>query len=103
MKLFFVVNPTSAAGRTRRRFEEALKELRPKFPRLEFSYTNGPMDAVELTAQALQDGYDTIISCGGDGTNNEVLNGFLDPEGMPRLHYAVMGFYPSGTGGDFSR
>lgn len=103
IKPYFVVNPASAAGRTRKRFEDALKEIKPVFPGLGYSYTNGPMHAVELTRQALSDGFDTIIACGGDGTNNEVLNGFLNEDGVPRLPYAAMGIYPSGTGGDFRR
>jgi len=103
VKPYFVVNPVSAAGRTRQRFEEALKRIRPIFPSLGFSFTNGPMHAAKLTGQALSDGFDTIISCGGDGTNNEVLNGFLNKDGVPRFHNAALGFYPSGTGGDFRR
>jgi len=103
IKPYFVVNPASAAGKTRHRFENALEEIKPKFPLLKFSYTNGPMHAVELTKTALDNGFDTIISCGGDGTNNEVLNGFMNEEGVSRNHFASLGFYPSGTGGDLKR
>ncbi len=77
--------------------------LQAVFPDMGFTYTTAPMDAVQITMDALHKGFNTIIACGGDGTNNEVLNGFMNPEGAPRMPYASLGFFPSGTGGDFGK
>jgi len=46
------------------------------------------------------EGFDLVISCGGDGTNNHVVNGLMNitPELRPAL-----GFIPSGSGNDFAR
>jgi YegS/Rv2252/BmrU family lipid kinase len=44
-----------------------------------------------------------VVSCGGDGTLNEVVNGFFTPDGAPLNSDAVIGLLPSGTGGDFRR
>jgi YegS/Rv2252/BmrU family lipid kinase len=40
---------------------------------------------------------------GGDGTLNEVVNGFFTPEGVALNPDAALGLLPSGTGGDFRR
>jgi YegS/Rv2252/BmrU family lipid kinase len=58
------------------------------------------MHAAELTRAALQKGHDLIIAVGGDGTINEVVNGFFDDKGPIRPE-ACFGVVPAGTGGDF--
>jgi YegS/Rv2252/BmrU family lipid kinase len=57
---------------------------------------------VSLTREALDRGYDRIIAVGGDGTLNEVLNGFFD-DGTPCCPDAALAYIPNGTGADFSR
>jgi len=54
-----------------------------------------------LAAEAVRDGFDTIVASGGDGTVNEVLNGIGDaPEGFSRARLAVL---PLGTVNVFAR
>jgi diacylglycerol kinase (ATP) len=50
----------------------------------------------------LKRGYDRIIAVGGDGTLNEVLNGFFD-DGQQFYPEAALAYIPNGTGADFSR
>lgn len=52
--------------------------------------------AVLLTQNAIKNGATTIISMGGDGTNNEVLNGLSNFENI------TFGIIPCGTGNDFA-
>jgi hypothetical protein len=52
--------------------------------------------------QAVEEGAELVISVGGDGTNNEVLNG-LFPDGRPISERIAMSVIPGGTGGDFAR
>ena len=52
---------------------------------------------------ALAFGYPTVIVVGGDGTLNEVVNGFFDASGAPTGTKATLALLPSGTGGDFRR
>jgi YegS/Rv2252/BmrU family lipid kinase len=52
--------------------------------------------AMRLALQACEDS-DAIISVGGDGTNNEVLNGIMLVEKRP--HFGII---PTGTGNDFA-
>ena len=60
------------------------------------------MHAVQITSRALAEGYDTIIAVGGDGTINEVLNGFYSKNKLINAE-ARLGCLPSATGGDFAR
>lgn len=57
--------------------------------------------ATELTRSAVQSGAGTIVAVGGDGTLNEVLNGFLDGTGRPWNPEAHLAIFPLGTGADF--
>jgi len=56
-----------------------------------------------LHAQSLaetSDGYDLVISCGGDGTNNHIVNGLMTIASDRR---PALGFIPAGSGNDFAR
>jgi len=57
--------------------------------------------ARELGAQAAADGMDVIISVGGDGTVNEVVNGLLEKGPSPEL--PVLAVVPGGSTNVFSR
>jgi YegS/Rv2252/BmrU family lipid kinase len=63
--------------------------------------TTAPGLARALAAEAVRDGFDTIVAGGGDGTINEVLNGIGDvPTGFAR---ARLGILPLGTANVFAR
>ncbi|MHC4939244.1 MAG: lipid kinase YegS [Planctomycetota bacterium] len=59
-------------------------------------------DSQRMTREAADDGVDTVVAGGGDGTVNEVATGLvqwgLDREGLPAL-----GVLPLGTANDFAR
>lgn len=58
-------------------------------------------DARALATEAVQEGFETIVAAGGDGTLNEVLNGIGDaPDGFAR---ARLGVLPLGTVNVFAR
>jgi YegS/Rv2252/BmrU family lipid kinase len=98
-----IVNPASAGGRTAKRWpalRDALSEARVDH---QTHHSTAPHDATAVTRDALTSGYQRIVSCGGDGTLNEVVNGFFTPDGTPLNNDAILGLLPSGTGGDFRR
>jgi YegS/Rv2252/BmrU family lipid kinase len=70
--------------------------------KLEFALTSRSGEATALTADALGRGFDRIVAVGGDGTFNEVVNGFFADGKVPRPE-ASLGLVPAGTGGDFRR
>ncbi len=59
-------------------------------------FTEKPGHATELARQAVQSGYEAVVSMGGDGTLNEVVNGVAGSG-------VILGFIPAGSGNDFGR
>jgi len=66
-------------------------------------FTEEQGHGIILAREAVQNGYDAVLSLGGDGTHNEVINGFFDEDGQPLTGSTAFGFIPSGTGGDLAR
>lgn len=100
---FVVMNPASAGGRTLRRWPSILRVLHAAEVTFKAHRTTARGDATHAVRRALRTGFRTIVVVGGDGTLNEVVNGFFDEEGAPIGGDAVLGLLPSGTGGDFRR
>jgi len=101
-RCFFVVNPHSSNGKTEKLWQELRRRVQSRAGQLDCAYTRTTMHAAELAAAALRSGYSTIVAVGGDGTVNEVLNGFYE-SGKPIRPDAELAFLPSGTGGDLAR
>jgi YegS/Rv2252/BmrU family lipid kinase len=97
-----IVNPKSQGGAVGKRWPELADEIGRILPFDELR-TSGPGDAIALTRKALRDGADRVVALGGDGTVNEVVNGFFEEDGTPIAPDATFGLLPYGTGGDFSR
>ena len=99
-KLTFIVNPNAAMGAVSKewpRIEALAKDRLGSFQTLP---TTAPGDATNLTRQALLEGTEIVVCIGGDGTLNEVVNGFME-EGGPLRRDALLAFIPMGTGCDF--
>jgi YegS/Rv2252/BmrU family lipid kinase len=108
MKPFLVVNPRSANGATARHFDSIAQAVRSAVGDCTHAFTERPMHAAEVTRKALSEGCDLVIAVGGDGTINEVVNGFFEkaaPGEAPRplRPGAALGIVPQGTGGDLRR
>ena len=92
-----IFNPT-ARGDKARRFRRHLDDIGAQAT---LKLTTGPGDARRLSAEAVTEGFDTIVAAGGDGTVNEVLNGIGNaPDGFER---ARLGLLPLGTVNVFAR
>ena len=107
-KPFLVVNPRSAGGATARHFDTIAQAVRNAVGECGHAFTEWPMHATDLTRKALADGHDLVIACGGDGTINEVVNGFFEEPrpgepARPLKPGAALGVLPRGTGGDLRR
>jgi len=108
LKPFLVVNPRSANGVTARHFDGIAQAVRGAVGEVRHAFTDRAMHAAELTRSALREGCDLIIAAGGDGTLNEVVNGFFEPArpgepARPVRPQAALALLPRGTGGDFRR
>ena len=99
-----IVNPASAGGRTARDWPLVQRCLVDAGVDFEPRITSATGDATRLAREALRDGYARVVAVGGDGTLNEVVNGFFDPQTCEPVNPdAVLGMIPSGTGGDFRK
>ncbi len=101
-RLYGVVNPEAALGRASSFWPTLQAQLREKIGPFPWDWTRSPLHATFLVRSALQQGYDYIVSVGGDGTHNEVLNGFFTGGAIlnPRATLAVV---PCGSGSDLCR
>lgn len=100
MKTVAVANPTAGAGRVWKNREVIAKFLKEEFGDVSILFTEGPLHATELTREAIGEGANTIVCVGGDGTLNEVINGFFDERDNPREGVKLF-VLPAGTGSDF--
>jgi YegS/Rv2252/BmrU family lipid kinase len=97
-----VVNPKSQGGRLGKRWAEISDTIGRAFP-FDEAITQGPGDATRLAREALKAGAERVVAIGGDGTINEVVNGFFDDRGQSIAPDASLAVIPFGTGGDFRR
>ncbi|MCA9568246.1 MAG: hypothetical protein KC656_10400 [Myxococcales bacterium] len=94
-----IVNPRSGGGSTERRLEELRAAAAAELGPVELLTTRGPGDATDLTRRALAEGFGRLIAVGGDGTANEVVNGFFDGD-LALAPAASFALVHAGTGGD---
>jgi diacylglycerol kinase (ATP) len=97
-KIKLIINPNADLGRAWRLGED-LNRVVAEFGGADWSGTVYPTHATQLAMQAADEGYETVVSIGGDGTTHEIINGLMmiPAERRPRL-----GVVPVGTGNDFA-
>jgi len=104
LRTVFVVNPAGAGGRLGKIWPKAADIIRSEFGDFEVAETAGPLDAVRLAREAIAGGAQMVVAVGGDGTINEVANGFFPEDGAASIDpEVVFGLLPFGTGGDFRK
>src|SRR3989304_1341834 len=81
MKAKVILNPYAGRWLALRRQQEAENALRAAGVEYDLVATNGPGHGIELTIAAVKQGYNLIISAGGDGSINEVINGISQAAG----------------------
>jgi YegS/Rv2252/BmrU family lipid kinase len=100
-KTKFIVNPIAGLG--------SGKLALPMIDRLatglsldyEIVSTEHPGHAIDLAEQAAENGFSNVISVGGDGTSNEVLNGLMQAWNQG-YQESTMGILGVGRGNDFA-
>lgn len=95
-----IVNPVAGAGRTAREWPRIMGLFKGHGLRFEHDLTEAPGHAVELAKTAAKKGYEIVISVGGDGTINEVVNGLYE---AGHIKDAMLGIISTGTGSDYIR
>lgn len=101
-KIAVVVNPRSAGGRTAKRWPQISRSVEQRLGPMTAKFTEAAGSGAALARDLLRQGCNLVIAAGGDGTINEVANGFLQND-EPVRPDACLGVLPLGTGGDFQR
>ncbi len=99
MKTTVILNPASGRGGAKKqlpRIEQILKASSLNFNLL---LSERPWHAAELAEAAARQGADVVVSAGGDGTLNEVVNGLMQVDTKKR---PALGVVPIGSGNDFA-
>jgi diacylglycerol kinase family enzyme len=99
MRALVVVNP--AATSTTAKMRDVLVGALASELKLDVAETTHRGHGRELGAQAAAEGIDLVVSVGGDGTVNEVVNGLL--EKGPSPHLPMLAVVPGGSTNVFSR
>ncbi len=97
MRACVIFNP-AARGEKANRFRHHLETISKE---CQLKRTAAAGDARRLATEAVQEGFETVVAAGGDGTLNEVLNGIGDANnGFERVRLGVL---PLGTVNVFAR
>ena len=98
-KWFFIVNSTAGRGKTGKKISKIVTSLNKHKFDYEIELTKAPKHAIQLAKEAVEKGFKNIISVGGDGTLNEVVNGVMLSGKAEEVN---VGIIPEGGGNDFA-
>jgi len=96
-----VLNPHAGKGRGKRIFSEVRELLRRRFKNIDTRVSEFAGHAYQIGRDAASQGYERLLTIGGDGTPFEVLNGFYAEKRPQRP--LELGMIPAGTGNSFLR
>lgn len=92
-KITFIIHGKLKIDKLKKNISKVFKDFD-----LSFAITSKENGAIEATKQAIKKNADIIIICGGDGSINEVVNGYLKTETEKEIKFGIL---PMGTGNDF--
>ena len=95
-----IVNPAAGAGKTARLWPDIMDLFKGQGLKFEHEITEAPGHAIELARDAASNGYNMVVSVGGDGTINEIVNGIYT---SGNIEDALLGIVSTGTGSDYIR
>jgi len=96
LKAELIVNLTAGGGKPHKHLNTVLKYLKENGLNFKVCTTSHQGEAVELAQKAADNGAELIVSVGGDGTVNEIVNGIMKSKNDPPL-----GIIPLGWANDF--
>lgn len=101
IKTLLLLNPAAGKGKGKKNYEYIHDRLKEAFKHMDSRTSEYPGHLFEIGKEAAAEGYQRIISIGGDGTPFEIING-LYSQGKPKQPIQL-GMIPAGTGNSFLR
>jgi YegS/Rv2252/BmrU family lipid kinase len=97
-----IVNPNAGNGKGKKDWETISALLKNENISFTVNFTEKKGHAIHLTIDAISAGFRKIITVGGDGTLNEVVNGVFTNT-ICKTTDIVLSLIPVGTGNDWGR
>jgi YegS/Rv2252/BmrU family lipid kinase len=102
MRPLAIVNPNSKGGKTGKFWPEIKSKIKSAIGSIDVHFTKHRSDATVIARASLHQGYTWLIAVGGDGTVNEIVNGYFE-NGTPINIEGKISLVMRGTGNDFRR
>ena len=97
-----IVSKLSGGGKVGQAWARVSELLTAKGVTYSESFTEYKYHAIELTKEALKEGYRKILTLGGDGAIHEILNGVMTQSEVPTQEVTIA-MIPVGSGNDWPR
>lgn len=97
-----IVNPNAGNGKGKKEWQIISTALKKRNIEFEFRFTSAKGEAASIASEGVNNGFRKIITAGGDGTLNEVLNGVFT-SGIKDPSEVTLAIIPVGTGNDWGR
>lgn len=97
-----IINPNAGAGKCGRDWGKISHLLDKQQFKYYPVFTKGPQHAIELVVKYIGKGFRKVITVGGDGTMNEVVNGVFKQQNVPTTEITI-GMISVGIGNDWVR
>ena len=101
-KWYVVCNPIAQGGKMKLRWPEVKKTLEKNGILFDWTFTTHNNHAIEITRSKISEGYRKFIVIGGDGSINEVINGFFTQDEVD-YQDLLLALIPLGTANDWAR
>ncbi|HAM11012.1 MAG: hypothetical protein A2X05_05455 [Bacteroidetes bacterium GWE2_41_25] len=101
-KWLVIINPNAGNGKGKKDFDRIAGLLEREEIPVSIRFTERKTEATDHAREAIVNGFRKIISVGGDGTLNEVINGVFSQTVCPTNEITVA-LIPVGTGNDWGR
>lgn len=96
MQCKIIANPVAGRGKAIVLIKQVRSILKEHKVESDIVLTKAPGDATDLARSAAKEGWQVVVSLGGDGTASEVISGLVGTN-------SALGIVPCGTGNDIAR
>jgi len=97
LKTKLLINPSAGRGRARKIFPKIQAFLHERKVAFSYQFSRSADHLSQLTVDAIEDGCERIVVCGGDGSMHQVVNAIIPYDDVS------LGVIPCGRGDDFAR